>query len=80
MITLLLFGQARSAAGTGTVELDAVTLSNLLDQARARFGPDFQEISACSAIWVNGEQAPTNQEVRLSPGDEIALLPPIAGG
>jgi molybdopterin converting factor small subunit len=78
MATLLLFGPARSAAGTSRLSIDAATLEALLDIARARFGPSFAEVVAGSAVWVNGE--PAGCGVALAFEDEVAVIPPVSGG
>lgn len=78
MATLLLFGPARSAAGTGRVAIDAATVEGLLEAACARFGPALAEIVAVSALWVNGGAA--SPSTPLAPGDEVAVVPPVSGG
>jgi molybdopterin converting factor small subunit len=76
---LRLFAQARqAAAGAGRIELEASTVGQVLDQARARFGPEFSAVVDASRIWCNGEPASDDQPV--GPGDEVAVLPPVSGG
>lgn len=78
MATLLLFGPARSAAGTARASIDAASIDELVDAARSRFGPAFARVLEVSAIWVNGEAA--GPATSLEPGDEVAVVPPVSGG
>lgn len=77
-VRLLLFAAAREAAGTRRVELEASTVGDLLEQARARFGPAFAAVLDRSRVWVNGE--PSDLHTPLTDGDEVAVLPPVSGG
>jgi sulfur-carrier protein len=77
-IRLLLFAAAREAARTREVGMTATTVGDVLDQARARFGPQFSSVLDVSRVWVNGE--PADPETALSDGDEVAVLPPVSGG
>jgi sulfur-carrier protein len=75
---LRLFAQAREAAGTGRLDLDGATVGEVLDEARARFGPGFAAVVDTSRIWRNGEPAADSDPV--GPRDEVAVLPPVSGG
>ena len=77
MATLLLFAQAREAAGTGRLQLDGTTVQSLLDQASAMHPALIRVIPHCK-IWINGEPAGPPDPVVAS--DEVALLPPVSGG
>lgn len=78
MAVLLLFGPARTAAGTGRVAIDAPTVSVLCAEARERFGEAFAAVLDASAVWVNGD--PLSGDPPLGPADEVAVLPPVSGG
>ncbi|HEV2361725.1 MAG TPA: MoaD/ThiS family protein [Acidimicrobiales bacterium] len=78
MATLRLFAQAREAAGERSRELDAATVGDLLDQARARYGDPFGKVLDGSAVWLNGH--PADASTRIGPSDEVAVLPPVSGG
>ncbi len=78
MATLRLFAQARELAGTGTVSIDADTVGEILDEARSRFGSDFDAVLSNSRIWLNGSAATTTDPV--TGADEVAVLPPVSGG
>jgi molybdopterin synthase sulfur carrier subunit len=73
-----LFAAAREAAGTGHDELPGATVSDVLDAARARYGPAFADILATCRVWVNGDSAVDSTLV--GPDDEVAVLPPVSGG
>jgi len=75
---LRLFGPARDLAGTGTLEIPATVVADVLAEATARFGPHFATILSSSRVWVNGVDAPPEQ--LLGDSDEVAVLPPVSGG
>ena len=77
-VRLLLFAAAREAAGTRRVDMQAATVGEVLEQARARFGPGFAAVLDRSRVWVNGE--PCDLSAPLADGDEVAVLPPVSGG
>jgi molybdopterin synthase sulfur carrier subunit len=77
-VVLLLFAEARLAAGTGRQTLSAHSVSELLDVARSRYGPRFEAVLECSQIWVNGDPALPGR--LLHEGDEVAVLPPVSSG
>jgi MoaD family protein len=76
--TLRLFASAREAAGVDRAEIDAATVGEVLNVARARFGEHFAAVLATSRVWLNGE--PTDDDAAVRPGDEVAVLPPVSGG
>lgn len=78
MATLLLFAQAREAAGTHREELDAPTVAELVALAVERFGPGFAAVVPTCRVWLNGE--PAEPGAAVAPGDEVAVLPPVSGG
>ena len=78
MPRVLLFGSLAEAAGARSAELDGRTVSDVLEDARARFDDRFSALLPTSSVWVNGEDARPDREV--FDHDEIALLPPMSGG
>ncbi|HEX5615977.1 MAG TPA: MoaD/ThiS family protein [Acidimicrobiia bacterium] len=83
MITLRLFAQAREAAGTAVVELDAAqhtTLAEVLASARVRFGPGFVAVLETSRVWLNGDEPVAGERSSVHDGDEVAVIPPVSGG
>jgi molybdopterin converting factor subunit 1 len=80
MIKVLLFGAAADRAGTRETELpveEGVTLAELWPLLAERH-PDLAPMRETLAFAVNGEYARGNASV--SPGDEVAVLPPVSGG
>lgn len=79
-VNVLLFGRVREIVGAGEVELPAgpgdttATMLNALIALHPRLEPWRQHLR----IAVNGEYAAG--EKTLSPGDEIAVIPPVSGG
>jgi molybdopterin converting factor small subunit len=73
-----LFAAAREAAGTGRDTLEGSTVAEVLDAARARYGPGFADVLRICRVWVNGE--PASLDERVGDGDEVAVLPPVSGG
>ena len=80
VVSLRLFAQARETAGCTADEFDAATLGDLLDAARARYGPAFADVLERARVWVNGDDAISGDLTALHAGDEIAVLPPVSGG
>ena len=80
MIKVLFFGAAADRAGTRETELDvrdSVTLAEiwpLIVEQHADLAPMRDTL----AFAVNGEYARPHDAV--SPGDEVAVLPPVSGG
>ena len=78
MAVLRLFAAAREAAGTGREVVDGLTVGEVLETARARYGPAFASVLAISRVWVNGQPAGPGDAV--GDNDEVAVLPPVSGG
>ncbi len=78
MATLRLFAAAREAAGTGSAEIDAATVGEVLAGAEARFGDGFRTVLQSCRVWLNGE--PAEPQMAVTAGDEVAVLPPVSGG
>lgn len=78
MARLLLFAQARDAAGEPTAVVEGRTVAEALAEARRRYGEVFAAVLEASSVWVNGEPAEGDRE--LGPDDELAVLPPVSGG
>jgi sulfur-carrier protein len=79
-VRLRLFARAREAAGTSTAELEATTLGQLLEHARASYGAEFAAVLDASRVWVNGDTPADGDATPLEDGDEVAVLPPVSGG
>lgn len=80
MIQVLLFGAAADRAGTRRTELDlrqSATIDDLWPLLEERH-PALSPMRDTLAFAVNGEYA--RGEDAVSPGDEVAVLPPVSGG
>ncbi|WP_370186337.1 MoaD/ThiS family protein [Aeromicrobium sp.] len=78
--TLVMFALARDASGRTHDRFDAGTLDGLLDEAVERYGDRFGAVLDASRVWVNGAQAARGAAVELSDHDDVAVIPPVAGG
>lgn len=78
-IRTLLFATYRDLAGTDSLDLELPPGSTAGDLvARLRGRPGLEVMPAEPALAVNQVYAPLS--TGLSDGDEVALLPPVAGG
>jgi molybdopterin converting factor subunit 1 len=80
MIKVLLFGAAADRAGTREIELpvdEGVTLAEIWPLL-AEMHPDLAPMRDTLAFAINGEYA--RKDAGVSPGDEVAVLPPVSGG
>ncbi|MGH2889042.1 MAG: molybdenum cofactor biosynthesis protein [Solirubrobacteraceae bacterium] len=74
-VTVMLFASLRERAGAGELSLqlrDGARVRDALAALRATIG------DVPFVIAVNREYAP--EDLMLSPGDELALIPPVSGG
>lgn len=79
-VKVLFFGAAADRAGVREAELEPprpASLGSLWDSL-ARLYPDLAPMRDTLAFAVNGEYAKADEAV--SPGDEVAVLPPVSGG
>jgi len=79
-LRLLFFAAYRDLAGVSELELDVpgeATAGQVVATLRAR-GGELARLPAAPVVAVNREYAPL--ATRLQDGDELALLPPVAGG
>jgi len=79
-VHFLLFALYRDLAGTEELQLELPTGASAGDAVRAlrAQGGGFARIPAEPVIAVNREY--TSLDTILAAGDELALLPPVAGG
>jgi molybdopterin converting factor subunit 1 len=78
-VRVLLFGAAADRAGTRETQIpvEEATLDELWPLLTERH-PDLSPMRDTLAFAVNGEYA--RRDIRVSPGDEVAVLPPVSGG
>jgi molybdopterin converting factor subunit 1 len=80
MVKVLFFGAAADRAGTRETRLDVrdgATLAEIWPLIVERHA-DLAPMRDTLAFAVNGEYARAHDAV--SPGDEVAVLPPVSGG
>lgn len=80
VVKVLLFGAAADRAGTRQIEVpvaDGTTLGELWSVLADRH-PGLAPMRETLAFAVNDEYA--RMEDAISPGDEVAVLPPVSGG
>lgn len=79
-ITVLFFAQAREAAGRARATLDLPEGSRVSDAIAAleRAHPGLASLRGHLAVAVGRQLATPGTE--LTPGAEVALLPPVSGG
>jgi molybdopterin converting factor subunit 1 len=78
-VTVLFFAVFRDFAGTDQAEFelpDGATVAQLIEAIGDRLGAD--SVPANVAVAVNQEYVLNN--TTLQDGDEVALIPPVAGG
>lgn len=78
-VEIMAFGIARDIFGATAIQLNLAqntTVKQLLDQLYVSY-PDLKELRSV-AIAVNAEYA--SPEHVISPGDEVVIIPPVAGG
>jgi molybdopterin converting factor subunit 1 len=76
----LFFAAYRDALGTGTLDVDlpeGATVRELVASLRSR-GVPFDRLPKAPTVAINHDVV--RGDVYLTEGDEIAFLPPVAGG
>ena len=76
MITVKLYGLLRIESGIKEKQLEAASVREILD-ALADCGISRNDLNHC-VILVNGKNA--NKRSKLTDGDTVVLMPPVAGG
>ncbi|MEL6971320.1 MAG: MoaD/ThiS family protein [Bacteroidota bacterium] len=78
-IEIMAFGIARDIFGASALKVQAVensTVKQLLEDLKNQY-PKLQELRSV-AIAINTEYADLEQVIK--PGDEVVIIPPVAGG
>lgn len=76
MITVKLYGLLRIESGIKQTQLEASTVKEVLE-ALAGLGISKRDLNGCIAL-VNGTGA--KKQTKLSDGDLVVLMSPVAGG
>ncbi|MFL5615672.1 MAG: MoaD/ThiS family protein [Gemmatimonadaceae bacterium] len=78
-VTVLLFASYADALGRSTIELDlanGATVKDMMDRVRGMVSAE--RLPPAPLVAVNERYASPDRELRA--GDEVALIPPVAGG
>ena len=75
MIIVKVFGLVRLETGIKELQVDAANIRQLHKELR-QYIPE-ETIKGC-VLLVNGKRA--NQFTKLNDGDQVMLMPPVAGG
>lgn len=78
-VTVLLFASYADAVGRSSLELDlesGATVHDVIEQIRGL--GDAAQLPPVPMVAVNEQYASRDRELRE--GDEVALIPPVAGG
>ena len=78
MATLRLFANLREIAGTASVDVPGETVGEVIAAAVDKFGDRFAAGLGPARVWVDGEQAATDDPV--GEASEVAIIPPVSGG
>ncbi len=79
-VRTLFFASYRDLVGAADLMVDLPpnsTVAELVERLRTR-GEPFERLPTAPAVAVNREYAPL--ETPLADGDEVAFIPPVAGG
>ena len=76
MITVKLYGLLRIESGIKEKQLNAASVKEVLEQL-AGCGIDRKDLNGC-VILINGNNA--NRKSKLTDGDTVILMSPMAGG
>ncbi|GAA1463391.1 MoaD/ThiS family protein [Williamsia maris] len=80
MAKVLMFASAREASGARAQEIPGDCVVAVIDAAEQMYGPRFGEVVAFSRIWLNGDPVTRDGRQPCTATDELAILPPVAGG
>lgn len=78
-VTVLLFASYADAVGRSAIELEleaGATVSDVIDRVRGM--GNATRLPPAPMVAVNEQYASRDRELRT--GDEVALIPPVAGG
>lgn len=78
-VTVLLFASYADAIGRSSLRLDVetgATAGDIVEKVREMTGDN--RLPPAPMVAVNEQYA--SPDIQLRPGDEVALIPPVAGG
>ena len=82
MIKVKFFSHMRRALGAKGAEFGSESVGQLMEDLEARFGDDFGSRIGHCKVYVNGSSVGLGRgkRTKLRDGDEVVILPPVAGG
>lgn len=78
MVTVRFFAAAKSITKVDQVEIEAITVNQVLEKCVSRFPGLQNAFPKCS--YLLNSQACQNLDTEVRPGDVLDVLPPFAGG
>lgn len=82
MAKVKFFSHLRRDLGTSEVDIAAGNVAELISALEGRYGAAFSDRIGHCKVYVNGTNVGLGKgrKTRLSDGDEVVVLPPVAGG
>lgn len=80
MAAVVMFATARQISGAASCGISGDTVADVLRTASSIYGERFSEVLSYSRIWLNGQPVDRDSDRACNETDELAVLPPIAGG
>ncbi len=82
MAKIKFFTLLRKATGEQAYESSARDVGTLLEEVRRRYGDEITRYLDSCVVLVNGQNVGhlSGKRTKLSPDDEVSLIPPVAGG
>ena len=74
------FASLRDEVGLAETEVAAGSVAELIGALKGMLGPDKTAALEAENVRIAVNQSLISGECRLSPGDEVAFLPPVTGG
>jgi MoaD family protein len=81
-----MYATIRELAGTSELDIEAVSLSELMRVLSGRYGLRFSRFLKAGGaedgivILVNGRNVAFRPDLMLRNGDEVSIFPPLSGG
>lgn len=79
-IKVLTFGIARDIIGTSQIELELHDEATTALDLKKKFLEKYPAFAALNYLQIAVNQEFAADQQQISPGDEVALIPPVSGG
>ncbi|GGK68577.1 molybdopterin converting factor subunit 1 [Rufibacter glacialis] len=77
---ILLFGITREIVGRNSLEVPSKETIQTVGQLKAWLGAQYPALNKLSSLAVAVDSEYAHDHQTLSPGQEVALIPPVSGG